>query len=299
MNDLLAGPRRYCTLTSLFLVAACGAEPAPRQAIEPVGEPELTVDQAQRLGAAAGVVSPRLADCDEHCAKMLGDVTEPMTEALESSFTQSCRAACKKQMAEAGEPAKPKRAGGSELMSRMPTFLLEGRIWCNQELLDDSPEAIALEAAFEAVKASPEWIETQELSRRTRALFAELAGTEEGRRETAARDELERVHAAEGLESTAAEAARVVVGAASDAAHATPLGQSARAALDEARAARFRVNESAPMRKALEAFELHNQALKARFAAASPADQARMRAAMDSCIEAASSASSEGAPSAR
>jgi hypothetical protein len=102
------------------------------------------------------------------------------------------------------------------------------------------------------------------------------------------------VHPSEGLESTAAEAARAVVGAANDAASATPLGQSAQAAQDEARAARWRADESLTMKKALEALELHNQALKERFAAASPADQTRMRAAMDSCIESGSAAPTQG-----
>jgi hypothetical protein len=270
---------RYA-VTLLLLAAACGAES------------ELTAMDARRLGAAAGVISPRLADCGEHCTKMLGDVTEPMTEALQSSFTQGCRTACEEQMAEAREPAWPKTTGCSELMSRMPTFLLEQRTWCNRELHDDSAEALALEAAFEAVKKSPEWVATQDLGRRARALAVELAGTEEGMREAAARDELARVHAAEGLESTAAEAARAVVGAANDAATATALGQRTEAARNEALAARCTANERAAMKDALEAFELHNQALRARFDAASPADQARMRTAMDSCIEAASTAAS-------
>ncbi|MGH8629992.1 MAG: hypothetical protein ACREU7_04395 [Burkholderiales bacterium] len=250
-------------------------------------EEPMSESDAKRLGAAAGVVSPRLADCSAHCAKELGDVTGAISEQSRVVFTQSCRDACQKQMAESTGPARQRahNAAADWRSLYLTTALLEQRVWCIRQLSDESAEAVALVNALAAAKKSTDSLAADELERRAADVAAQLARTEEGRRVTAAREHLARVNNSDGPRSAAAAAAREAVSDARAAAKATPLGKRLEDAVTESQAARAKANQSAAMTEALRTFEEHTKAWHAKVVAASPAEQSRLHTAMSGCID--------------
>jgi hypothetical protein len=261
------------------LLTASGEPMAPAVA------QSIARDEAKRLGAVAGVVSPRLADCDAHCTKMLGDAKQVSGEAPGEDFTQSCRAACQAELAQR-RPARSatQQAAAQWRSTYLMTGVLELSARCVERLRDQSPEAVAFVAALAATKKSAESRAAERLEKRASELGAQLAATEEGRREARAREALARANAKD-VHSADADAAREVVAAANAAAMATSLGQRAQTAGNEAMAARQKANGNDSMRAAGAAFEAHVKARQARIAAAAPAEQARMNLAMSECLK--------------
>jgi hypothetical protein len=248
----------------------------------------MSADEAKRLGAKAGVVSPRLADCGAHCAKMLGDVTRAMSEPRRTDFTQSCREACEKEMAAVRGPDRQRahKAAGDGRSLYMMAMLMEQSVFCIGKLADRSAEAAALVKALQAAKKTPDAIAADDLERRAGERAAELARTDEGQREKTARDALARANETEGPQSAAANAAREAVSRARDAAEATALGKRKAEAVAHAQAARAKANQNPAVTEAVRAWEAHNEAWRTRVGSMPSAEQSRMQLAMSECFEA-------------
>lgn len=296
----MARSTRHSALGFVLLLVACGgcsdarelhpsaAQAHPETKREPAATATATGDDARRWGAAAGIVSPRLADCGAHCAKQLGELTQPLDEQGRAIFAQSCREACEQQMTGA-TPSASKRAHDAAAAWRelyLQKALLDQRVFCIGKLTDKSAEAAALLKASEAATKTPEARAADQLERAAGELAAQLARTEEGSRVLAAREELERVNKSDGPRSANANAARRAVTDADAAADATPLGQRVEEAVDRAQDARAKANRSPAMAEAYRKLEEHSQALAARMATLSREEQMRRSLAMTECIKA-------------
>ena len=84
--------------------------------------------------------------------------------------------------------------------------------------------------------------------------------------------------------SSEADAARKAVQETAEAAKATPVGQRLYEATADAQAARLQADQSPAAQRALGALETYQQAWRTRLATASATEQARMTAAMESCL---------------
>jgi hypothetical protein len=264
-------------------VSSAQAQPAEKKSMSP--------DDATRLGAARGVISPRLADCAAHCAKQLGDVTGTMSDDARNAFTQSCREACENQMAGSKRPEGPaqqrsRKAAADFRSLYMMAMLMEQSVFCIRKLGDKSAEARALVNAVNAAKKTPEALAADDLERQAGELRQELGRSEEGLRVKAAHEELARVNESKGPRSAAADAAREAVSRARAAAEATPLGKRAVEAVLRAQYAREKANQTAAATEATRAWEAHTAAFRARAEAAPKAEQERMQRAMRECIDA-------------
>jgi hypothetical protein len=300
----MARSSRYLVMMSSVLVlSACGGHGAknashsssdtslglaPSAQAQPVAKESMAADEAARLGAARGVISPRLADCEAHCAKQLGDVKRAMSEQLRTVFTQSCRKACEKQMAGSPGPA-PQRAheeAANWQSLYMMTMLLEQSVFCIGKLGDQSAEARALVNALDVAKKTREAIAADDLERQAGELAGELRRTDVGRRVEAAYKELARVNQSNGPRSAEADAAREATTRARAVAAETALGKRVAEFATRAQSAREKANQTAAAAAASRAWEAHNAAFRARAGAASKAEQERMLLALTECFEA-------------
>lgn len=273
---------RYLVMSSVLVFGVASSAQA-----QPVARESMSPDEAARLGAAAGVISPRLADCQAHCAKQLGDEKRAMSEQRRTVFTQNCRRACEKQMGRSEVPTqrRARHKGAADWQSLyLMMSLMEQSVFCIGKLGDQSAEARALVNALDAAKKTPEALAADDLERQAGELGRELGRTEEGLRVKAAHEELARVNESKGPGSTAANAAREATSSARAAAEATPLGKRVAEASARVQYAREKANQSAAMAEATRAWQAYNEAWRARVRAAPQAEQERLQLAMVECL---------------
>jgi len=254
----------------------------------PAAAPVMPEGEATRLGAAAGVVNPRLADCGAHCEQELRLLARETHTQPGAAFTRSCVDACAGQTVPIKAPdrvrAHDEAARGRSLY--LVQALIEQSVWCIKRLADQSAEAMSLVSARDAAERDPDAVRAAAAEQVVAGLVVEREGTAEARRIVAAREELERVIASGGGSSAVGDQARKRLANADEVANATPLGRRLQDAIAAAQVAREKANQSPAARESQRCYQEYTTALQARLAAASPTDRSRMSGDMATCLDA-------------
>jgi septal ring factor EnvC (AmiA/AmiB activator) len=126
--------------------------------------------QAKQLGAIAGVISPRLADCSAHFADQLNRQISALSVPEREAFTQTCREACEKQKAGKTSPEMKVAHEEAEQWRSLHLMgaLINQTLFCIHEVGDKSAEAQALVAAAHAARHTPDALAADEADRARR-----------------------------------------------------------------------------------------------------------------------------------
>jgi hypothetical protein len=286
------GIRQFNSLRLVMLLGcnvqqvAAQAAPTVTASSAPAAAADGGVGRAKQLGARAGVVSPRLADCREHCTKQLDELTPTLSELERTDFTQSCRTACEQQIASTAPPAQEAaRAAAAQGRSLyLMASLFEQALYCVHEIGDKSVEAQVMVAAVDASKRTPEALAADQAESVAIKLAKQMAQTKEGRRMAASQQEIVRIVDSDGPQSAALVKARNAYTAAEADALATPLGRRCENANAAAQAARAKANQTPQMVAAQQAYGKHVEAQQKRMVAALPEQRSQLQDAAMRCI---------------